>query len=120
MCNLYSINKGQQAIREFTRAMTDRAGNLPPMPGVFPDYAAPIVRNQRDGRELAMARWGMPSPAFALRGRKTDPGVTNVRNVASPHWRRWLSVEHRCVVPFTSFSENETLPDGSHPPVWFA
>ncbi|RYI05473.1 MAG: SOS response-associated peptidase, partial [Acetobacteraceae bacterium] len=119
-CNLYSITKGQQAIREFTRAMTDRAGNLPPMPGVFPDYAAPIVRNQPDGRELAMARWGMPSPAFALKGRKTDPGVTNVRNVASPHWRRWLGVEHRCVVPFTSFSENETLPDGSHPPVWFA
>jgi len=23
-------------------------------------------------------------------------------------------------VPFTSFSENEALPDGSHPPVWFA
>ena len=120
MCNLYSITKGQQAIREFTRAMTDRTGNLPPMPGVFPDYAAPIVRNQPDGRELAMARWGMPSPAFALKGRKTDPGVTNVRNVASPHWRRWLGVEHRCVVPFTSFSENEILPDGSHPPVWFA
>ncbi|RYI93846.1 MAG: hypothetical protein EON47_20710 [Acetobacteraceae bacterium] len=120
MCNLYSITKGQQAIREFTRAMTDRAGNLPPMPGVFPDYATPIVRNQPDGRELAMARWGMPSPAFALQGRKTDPGVTNVRNVASPHWRRWLCVEHRCVVPFTSFSENAALPDGSHPPVWFA
>ena len=120
MCNLYSITKGQQAIREFTRAMTDRTGNLPPMPGVFPDYAAPIVRNQPDGRELAMARWGMPSPAFALKGCKTDPGVANVRNAASPHWRRWLGVEHRCVVPFTSFSENETLPDGSHPPVWFA
>jgi putative SOS response-associated peptidase YedK len=23
-------------------------------------------------------------------------------------------------VPFTSFSENEALPDGTHPPVWFA
>jgi putative SOS response-associated peptidase YedK len=67
-----------------------------------------------------MARWGMPSPAFALKGRNSDPGVTNVRNVLSPHWRRWLGVESRCVVPFTSFSENETLPDGSHPPVWFA
>ena len=38
----------------------------------------------------------------------------------SPHWRRWLTLEHRCVVPFTSFSENEVLPDGSRPPVWFA
>ena len=23
-------------------------------------------------------------------------------------------------MPFTSFSENEALPDGTHPPVWFA
>ena len=120
MCNLYSLSKGQQAIREFVDAATDLTGNLPPLPGVFPDYAAPIVRNGASGRELAMARWGLPSPAFALKGRKTDPGVTNVRNVASPHWRRWLGPESRCVVPFTSFSENEVLPDGSRPPVWFA
>jgi putative SOS response-associated peptidase YedK len=67
-----------------------------------------------------MARWGMPSPVFALKGRNSDPGVTNVRNSTSPHWRRWLGVESRCVVPFTSFSENELLPDGSRPPIWFA
>jgi len=120
MCNLYSLTKGQQAIRELTRAMVDRVGNLPLLPAIFPDYAAPIVRNQPVGRELVMARWGMPSPAFALRGRNADPGVTNVRNVASPHWRRWLGVENRAVVPFTSFSENEVLPDGSRPPIWFA
>ena len=42
------------------------------------------------GRELAKARWGMPSPLFALQGKRTDPGVTNIRNVKSPHWRRWL------------------------------
>jgi putative SOS response-associated peptidase YedK len=55
-----------------------------------------------------------------LKGRTTDPGVTNVRNIASPHWRRWLGVEHRCLVPFTSFSEYDTLPDGKKEPVWFA
>jgi putative SOS response-associated peptidase YedK len=120
MCNLYAVTKGQQAIRELARAMNDRTGNLPPLPGIFPDYSAPIVRNQSEGRELAMARWGMPSPVFALKGRNADPGVTNVRNVASPHWRRWLGVESRCLVPFTSFSENEVLPDGSRPPIWFA
>jgi putative SOS response-associated peptidase YedK len=32
----------------------------------------------------------------------------------------WLGIESRCVVPFTSFSENEALPDGKHPTVWFA
>jgi len=114
-------NQSQQAIREFSSAMRDVTGNLPLFPGIFPDYAAPIVRNAPDGvRELSTARWGMPSPVFALKGRNSDPGVTNVRNVSSPHWRRWLGVESRCVVPFTSFSEIELQPDGSRPPTWFA
>ena len=120
MCNIFSLTKGQAAIRELTGAMTDDTGNLPPLPGIFPDYAAPIVRNQTGGRELMMARWGMPSPAFALKGRVSDSGVTNIRNTASPHWRRWFGVEHRCIVPFTSFSENEHLTDSTKPPVWFA
>jgi putative SOS response-associated peptidase YedK len=120
MCNLYSLTKGPQAIRDFTRAMRSDVGNMPPLTGVFPDYWAPIVRNHSDGRELVMARWGMPSPKSVIEGRKSDPGVTNIRNVTSPHWRRWLGVECRCVVPFSSFSENEILPDGSRPPVWFA
>ena len=126
MCNLYSVTSTQQAIRDSARAWKDSAGNMPPLPGVFPDYRAPIVRNHAEGRELATARWGMPSPVFALKGRNSDPGVTNVRNVTSPHWRRWLELEleleleNRCVVPFSSFSEHEQLPDGSRPPVWFA
>ena len=88
MCNLYSVTKGQAAIRELARAMRDTTGNLPPLPGIFPDYPAPIVRTGADGvRELVLARWGMPSPAFALQGRKVDKGVTNIRNLGSPHWR---------------------------------
>ncbi len=121
MCNLYSMSKGQQAIRELAGAMRDTTGNLPMLPGIFPDYAAPIVRTGVDGvRELAMARWGMPSPAFALQGRKVDRGVTNVRNTASPHWRRWLVPAARCLVPFTSFSEPGLNGEGKSVPVWFA
>ena len=56
MRNLYSISKGPQAIRDFAHAMCDTTGNLPPIPGVFPDYSAPIVRNVEEGaRELTMA-----------------------------------------------------------------
>jgi len=120
VCNLYSLTKGQQAIIQLASVLGDRTGNLPPMPGIFPDYPAPIVRNGADGRELALARWGMPSPQFVLKGRTVDPGVTNVRNVASPHWRRWLGTEHRCLVPWTSFSEYETTPEGKKVPAWFA
>ena len=76
MCNLYSITKGQQAIRDLAGAMRDLTGNMPMLPGVFPDYSAPIVRTAKDVvREIAIARWGMPSPAFAIAGKKTDPGV---------------------------------------------
>ena len=120
MCNLYSLTRGQAAILAMTRAMTDRTGNLPPLPGIYPDYRAPILRNGEGGRELAMARWGMPSPAFALKGRNSDPGVTNLRNAGSPHWRRWLGEASRCVVPFTSFAEPAGLPDGRKENAWFA
>jgi putative SOS response-associated peptidase YedK len=99
-------------MRALFRISRDLTGNLPAMPGIFPDYPAPIVRIADGERELTTARWGMPSPAFALKGRATDPGVTNVRNTASPHWRRWLGPANRCIVPFTSFSEYETGPDG--------
>ena len=120
MCNLYSLSKGQAAIIEMTRAMVDTAGNMPLLPGIYPGYSAPIVRNTPEGRALSYARWGMPSPAFALKGRNSDPGITNVRNVKSPHWRRWLDVPSRCVVPFSSFAEPETLPTAKKQNAWFA
>ena len=60
---------------------------------------------------------------------------TNIRNPTSPHWRRWIKPENRCLVPATSFSEYNDKPnakslknaDGSPHPmagkkdvVWFA
>lgn len=120
MCNLYSVTKGQKAIMEAVEAMIDNTGNLAPMPGVYPNVFAPIIRNTKDGRQLTMARWGMPTPSFYLKGKNYDSGVTNIREVSSKHWQRWLGLEHRCVVPFTSFAENEKQPDGKSPPCWFA
>jgi putative SOS response-associated peptidase YedK len=79
MCNLYSLTKGQAAIRDWFRAGRDRTGNLPLFPVIFPDQLAPIVRNSADGRELILARWGMPGPP-----QYGGQPVTNIRNVASP------------------------------------
>jgi putative SOS response-associated peptidase YedK len=118
MCNLYSITTNQAAIIALFRVVNRYVGNLAPMPGVFPDYKAPIVRNGIDGRELATARWGMPSSSKALmdatkeraeklqaKGKpvdfkellqmEPDSGTTNIRNVTSKHWTRWLGVENR-------------------------
>lgn len=113
MCNLYSLTKGQAAIREFTRAMRDTTGNLPPLPGIFPDQLAPVVHLAHDGvRELGMMRWGMPPPKLGTRP------VTNVRNLTSSFWRNWLKPEWRCLVPATSFCEyTDRQPKVPH---WFA
>lgn len=143
MCNLYSMRKGQADLLQATRAMHDRTGNMPPLPGIFPDHLAPIVRTAADGEcELAMARWGMPSSKKALLDAATkradklrakgkdvdfpemvrmepDKGTTNVRRTESRHWAPWLGVESRCLVPFTSFSEPDQV-GGTLKPVWFA
>jgi hypothetical protein len=51
MGNLYSITTNQTAIAALFRVVNRYVGNLPPMPGVFPDYPAPIVRTGTEGRE---------------------------------------------------------------------
>jgi putative SOS response-associated peptidase YedK len=143
MCNLYSVTTTRQAILDLVRATRGPGPetNFPPLPGVFPDYPAPIVRNAADGvRELAMTRWGMPSSRKAILDAATrradrlrakgkpvdfdellrlepDGGTTNVRNTASAHWKRWLGVGNRCVVPFNSFSEFD---QAARQDVWFA
>jgi putative SOS response-associated peptidase YedK len=98
--------------------MNRYVGNLPPMPGVFPDYPAPLVRNVGADRELVMMRWGMPPPP-----RAGGFPVTNIRNTTSPHWRGWLKPESRCLVPANSFAEYAPEPNpatGKKDVVWFA
>lgn len=106
MCNLYNVKTNQSLILQRVRAVGDNFGNLEPSLDVYPDRPAPVVRNTPEGRELAALTWGMPSPPFVTQG-KPDTGVTNIRNVTSPHWRRWLAPASRCVVPWTTFCEWE-------------
>ena len=49
-----------------------------------------------------------------------EKSIVDVRNTSSPHWRRWLGPANRCIVPFTSFSEYETGPDGKKASARFA
>src|SRR4029077_9110987 len=94
MCNLYSIITNQEAMRRVFRVKRDRAGNLPSLPGIFPDQLAPVVRMDQDGGQaMEMMRWGFPPPPKL----GTRP-VTNVRNTASSYWRPWLKPEFRCLL----------------------
>ena len=123
------------------RAMTPEVGNLPPLPGIFPDYAAPVIRTNAAGeRQLAMPRWGMPSSKKAIfdaaskradklraKGKdvdfdellkmEPDGGTTNIRRTDSRHWSPWLGVENRCLVPFTAFNEPDQVERGLS--AWF-
>ncbi|KQY73152.1 MULTISPECIES: SOS response-associated peptidase [unclassified Ensifer] len=146
MCNLYNLTTNQQAIRDFVSVTHDLVGNLEPSVDIYPDRFAPIIRNNQDRRELAMVRWGMPSSSQALfegakkradklraKGKEVDfeelvkmepdGGTTNVRNTSSKHWKRWLGVENRCVVPVTRFAEPDPaskVEGGRIPNAWFA
>jgi putative SOS response-associated peptidase YedK len=61
-----SVTTNQEAIRALFRVTHRYQCNLPPVPGVFPDYPAPMVRDGGDGRELVLMRWGMPPPQHHL------------------------------------------------------
>jgi len=144
MCNLYSLRKGPQAILDLARATRSDVGNLEPR-DLYPDYPAAIIRMDEGEPILTTARWGLPSSRKALldaaskradkmraKGKEVsaesfaellkmepDGGTTNVRNTASAHWKPWLGPDHRCLVPFTAFSEPGRDAEGRYRPVWF-
>jgi putative SOS response-associated peptidase YedK len=68
MCNLYSITTNQAAIAALFRRMN--LGNLPPIPGVFPDYPAPVVRNARRRARADHDKGGLFGRSFRLRHRR--------------------------------------------------
>ena len=107
MCNLYSITTNQAAIAGLFRRMNRYVGNLAPMPGVFPDYPAPVIRNIGDADEMVMMRWGLPPPP-----RTGGPPVTNIRNTSSPHWRGWLKPENRCLKTSSQGLRSISVEDG--------
>lgn len=104
MCNLFSHTRSVDAMRQLFDGIDNRAGNLAPGE-VYPDRAAAILHGDGQAMVLQTARWGLPSPPQFHSASGLDRGVTNVRNTASPHWRRWLGAENRCLVPFTRFAE---------------
>jgi len=84
---------------------------------VFPKSFGPVLKLGESGDlEWSKMRWGLPGPPqFGA------APVTNIRNIKSPHWRPLLGPRHRCLVPFTAFSEYEdNSPKGKKIIRWFA
>lgn len=120
LCNLYSVTKGQQAIRELAGAMRDRTGNLPPLYGIFPDYSRPNRPKPAEGPRADHGAVGHALARLCVEGQEIRSRRYQCPQRHLPALAALAGIETRCVVPFTSFSENEVLPDGSRPTVWFA
>ncbi len=104
MCNLFHHTTSAEAMRQLFDGMVNGAGNVE-TGEVYPDRSAPILTASDGVRVLRLARWGLPSPPQFHSPSGIDRGVTNIRNVGSPHWRRWLGQPNRCLVPVDRFAE---------------
>jgi putative SOS response-associated peptidase YedK len=116
VCNLYSVKTSRDELKALARAMgewLDETGNLQPLPAIFPNWVAPVVRPvPGGGRQATYMKWGFPPPTIP--GFKSrNPYLTNVRKTESKFWLPYLkNPEHRCLVPVTSFAE----PDNTQGP----
>lgn len=103
-------------MRQIFGNLDNRAGNIETS-DVYPDRVAPIITQDGEAHLLRLARWGLPSPPQFHSKSGIDRGVTNVRNTRSPHWRRWLGPQNRCLVPFARFAEPRAGKGAGN--VWF-
>lgn len=123
MCNLYSDLSAPDWIKLHTEfAGSDwhiPAGNKEPLPAIFPDGVASVVRKTSTGRELVKMRWGFPTPEPKPGEKRKSGYQTNIRQPRWKQWLPWMEVGHRCLVPGTSFSEYDWR---TTPPTvtWFA
>ena len=77
VCNIYSLNKNRESIAKMFKVGHNRSIDISRLPGVFPNYNAPVIRMAADGeREMVNLNWGfvLPQPGKAPRR------VTNVRD----------------------------------------
>jgi putative SOS response-associated peptidase YedK len=63
MCTLYRLSR---MYAEVARTFRATVGTLPnaPIPDVYPDRTAPVVRQRDGGREVITMRWGFPPLHF--------------------------------------------------------
>jgi hypothetical protein len=82
MCILYCITTNQAAIIALFRVINRYVGNLPPMPGVFPDYPSPVARNAEAGREMTLMRWACRH-RHETAGRQSRTSATRLRRTGA-------------------------------------
>ena len=123
MCNLYRLDVSQSALADAFFASPDPDDLIVQEK----DYAAPgkpgrVVRYRDGARVVSTMKWGFPTRKPRKRPAREGelPFLydwwTNARNLGNSMWRPWLlKPEHRCLVPFTAFSEPKATADRTGP-----
>jgi putative SOS response-associated peptidase YedK len=119
MCNLYNLRTSREEYNGYFQSTDDWRDELV----VEKDYAAPgkpgfVIREQDGDRVLSTMKWGFPTRKPRKRPAREGelPFLydwwTNARNLSNSMWNPWLMKrEHRCLVPFTRFSEPKAAGD---------
>ncbi len=129
MCNLYTMKLSREEVhcllehykligKDWAELFAQDQAAMNESGLVYPKYPAPVVTVQDGVERLEKMRWGMPGPVFPSKdGKVPRPSfITNIRNTASSHWKRWLADTNvasgadkhaggRCIVPAVAFAE---------------
>ncbi|MDX1485236.1 MAG: SOS response-associated peptidase, partial [Alphaproteobacteria bacterium] len=114
MCGRYAITSPLEAIIK-AFAVTGARPNLQPRYNAAPSQELPVVRAGREGRELALMRWGLV-PSWS-KGPDSRYTMINARaeTVASRPAYRGPFRNRRCLVPANGFYEWRAGADGKQP-----
>ncbi|MBX3429724.1 MAG: SOS response-associated peptidase family protein [Hyphomonadaceae bacterium] len=118
MCNRYASDIRKAGLeREYYGFEEFSENRINTILEVFPKSIGPVIHpNEDEQLQWSRMRWGLPGPP-----QFGGAPVTNIRNLKSAHWRPLLGPAHRCLVPFTAFSEYEDAsPKGAKVIRWFA
>ena len=123
MCNLYRLGSSRAEYQAYFAAGEDQRDEI----AVEKDYVAPgkpgyVIREVDGQRVISTMKWGFPTRK--PRKRRPKEGElpflydwwTNCRNLGNNMWKPSLiKPEHRCLVPFTQFSEPKAAADRNGP-----
>ena len=110
MCGRFTLHTPQAGILQ-AFAVESNAVTLLPRYNITPSLDIPVVRAGGDGRELAMARWGLV-PGWSKEARPKYSTINaRVESVAEKPTYRAAFRHKRCLIPVDGFYEWQNSSD---------
>ncbi len=120
MCDLCGLTTNQRAIRESVAFPHDGLCHLEPLPNVYPNRPALIVRNIYGTCERAAIPQSLKPPKLP---EALDTSIIDMCQTRIRQWSQWLGGEHRYPMPAKAFFKHGQASDPvtkRKPLNWFA